>query len=178
MVMSKRSIGLVLLEGWMLAGCSVFGNPVGDETDTDEAKRANDPYHTDPQYLPTQVGGQYDAKVTDDGKPAPGLIGLLFGSGDKKEDNGGGVGGPGGTGVGVNSYLWRATLDTISFMPLASEDPFGGVVITDWHSPPETPNERFKVEIFILSRELRADGVRASIFRQKRDGGGQWIEAS
>ena len=56
-------------------------------------------------------------------------------------------------------------------MPLASADPFGGVIITDWYSPPDSPNERFKVNIFILGRELRADGVRASVFRQKRDAG-------
>src|SRR6201998_852295 len=64
--------------------------------------------------------------------------------------------------VGVNSYLWHATLDTLSFMPLASADPFGGVIITDWYSPSTTQDERFKVNIFILGRELRADGVRAS----------------
>ena len=72
-----------------------------------------------------------------------------------------------GTGVAVNAYLWRASLDTISFMPLVSADPFGGVIITDWYTPAETPNERFKVNIYILGRDLRADGVRASVFRQQ-----------
>jgi hypothetical protein len=62
-------------------------------------------------------------------------------------------------------------------MPLASADPFGGVIITDWFSPPETPDERFKVNVFILGRDLRADGVRASVFHQKKDVGGQWSEA-
>jgi Domain of unknown function (DUF3576) len=81
-------------------------------------------------------------------------------------------------GVGVNSYLWRATLDTVSFMPLASADPFGGVIITDWYSPAESPAERFKMNVFILSRELRADGVRATVFRQKRDPSGQWVDAA
>ena len=69
----------------------------------------------------------------------------------------------GATGVGVNSLLWRASLDTISFMPLVSADPFGGVIITDWYTPPQTPDERFKVNIYILGRALRADGVRASV---------------
>ncbi len=71
-----------------------------------------------------------------------------------------------GSGVGVNSFLWRATLDTISFMPVTSADPFGGVIITDWHASNVSPDERFKMNIYILGRQLRADGVRVSIFRQ------------
>ncbi len=84
----------------------------------------------------------------------------------------------GGGGIGVNSFLWRASLDTISFMPLASADPFGGVIITDWYSPPETQEERFKVTVYILGRDLRADGIRAAVFRQRQDIGGAWIDAS
>ncbi|KKJ77104.1 hypothetical protein WH95_08480 [Kiloniella litopenaei] len=83
----------------------------------------------------------------------------------------------GGAGVGVNSFLWRASLDTIAFMPLTSADPFGGVIITDWYSPDETKPERFKVNVFILGRDLRADGVRASVFKQQRDVTGSWIDA-
>ncbi|WP_417452311.1 DUF3576 domain-containing protein [Kiloniella sp.] len=83
----------------------------------------------------------------------------------------------GGAGVGVNSFLWRASLDTIAFMPLTSADPFGGVIITDWYSPNETKPERFKVNVFILGRDLRADGVRASVFKQQRDVTGSWIDA-
>ena len=98
--------------------------------------------------------------------------GGLFGGGDagKNNDQGGG-------GIGVNSLLWRASLDTLSFMPLTSADPFGGVIITDWFSPNEAQNERFKVNVFILARELRADGVRCTVFRQKREAGGQWADA-
>jgi hypothetical protein len=88
-------------------------------------------------------------------------------------------GGRGGSGIGVNSYLWRATLDTISFMPVNSADPFGGVIITDWHAPAETPNERFKVNIYIIGRALRADGVKVAVFRQMRSpSGGAWQDAS
>ena len=84
---------------------------------------------------------------------------------------------PGGAGgIGVNSYLWRASLDTISFMPLASADPFGGVIITDWYSPPEATRERFKVNVYILGRDLRADGLRAAVFRQRQDTLGNWID--
>jgi hypothetical protein len=102
--------------------------------------------------------GTYDTSA-DVGLAGPGGLDL-FGSG------GGDDAPAGGTGIGVNAFLWRASLDTVSFMPLASADPFGGVIITDWYSPPESPNERFKVNVFILGRELRADGVRARVFRQ------------
>lgn len=95
----------------------------------------------------------------------------LFG---RKNQNDPGSGG----GIGVNSFLWRASLDAVSFMPLASADPFGGVIITDRYAPPETPNERFKLNIYILGRELRADGVRAAVFRQRRDAGGNWADAA
>ncbi|MFZ5791388.1 MAG: DUF3576 domain-containing protein [Pseudomonadota bacterium] len=82
----------------------------------------------------------------------------------------------GGAGIGVNSFLWRASLDTVSFMPLVSADPFGGVIITDWYSPPQTPSERFKVNVYILGRALRADGIRAAVFRQELQGSA-WIDA-
>lgn len=74
--------------------------------------------------------------------------------------------GAGGTGIGVNGYLWRASLDTLSFLPLASADPFGGVIITEWYSPPEAQNERYKLNIYILSRTLRSDGIRISVFKE------------
>ncbi|HMB76362.1 MAG TPA: DUF3576 domain-containing protein [Kiloniellaceae bacterium] len=102
-----------------------------------------------------------------------GKDGLSIGNGPDTGPEGGGTGG----GIGVNTYLWRASLDTISFMPLASADPFGGVIITDWYSPPETQDERFKINLFILGRDLRADGVRATVFRQLADGTGSWIDA-
>lgn len=82
-----------------------------------------------------------------------------------------------GTALGVNSFLWRATLDTLSFMPLASADPFGGVVLTDWYEDPKTPGERFKVNALILDKTLRADGVRISLFKQTKTAQGQWADA-
>ena len=80
-------------------------------------------------------------------------------------------------GVGVNSFLWRGALDTISFMLLRRADPFGGVIITDWYSPAETPRERFKVYLYILGQQLRADGVWAAVFGQRRDSNGTWHDA-
>jgi hypothetical protein len=105
--------------------------------------------------------------------------------GSRADDNagrGGGVGlfGGGGdteAGIGVNAYLWRASLDTLNFMPLSSADPFGGVIITDWYSAPTTPNERFKATVYILDTRLRADALNVSIFRQTNTGGA-WADAS
>ena len=74
------------------------------------------------------------------------------------------------SGISVNSFLWRATLDTISFLPISSADPFGGVVLTDWYAPPKAPMERYKLSIFILSRQLRSNGIRVAVHRQKLDG--------
>lgn len=82
----------------------------------------------------------------------------------------------GGAGIGVNSFLWRASLDTVSFMPLSSADPFGGVILSDWYENPDTPGERFKLSIYILDKQLRADGVRVSVFKQTRDGN-DWRDA-
>jgi hypothetical protein len=104
--------------------------------------------------------------------------GVLFGVGKGvNKDLGGGPGSGGGTGLGVNAFLWRGALDTIAFMPLASADPFGGVIITDWYTPPGTSGERFKATIYILSRDLRSDGLRVNIFRQVLDNG-QWVDSA
>jgi hypothetical protein len=81
-----------------------------------------------------------------------------------------------GTAIGVNSFLWRASLDVVSFMPLASADPFGGLIITDWYTNPEKPDERFKVNVYILDTRLRADGINVSIVRQVKSGA-DWIGA-
>lgn len=78
--------------------------------------------------------------------------------------------------LGVNSFLWHASLDTLSFMPLQSADPFGGVIITDWYVAPSAPNERLKVTVYIMDRALRADGLKVAVFRQVRNGSG-WTDA-
>ena len=81
------------------------------------------------------------------------------------------------SGLQVNKYLWRGSLDTLRFMPFASTDPFGGVIVTDWYQPPTTTGERFKAMAYVLGRELRADGLKVTIFRQTREAGGQWEDA-
>jgi hypothetical protein len=80
-------------------------------------------------------------------------------------------------GIGVNSYLWRASLDTLAFMPLASADPWGGTIITEWYVNPSKPNERLKATVYILDTRLRADGLNVTVFKQIKDASGQWIDA-
>lgn len=80
--------------------------------------------------------------------------------------------------IGVNGYLWRASLDTLNFMPLASADPYGGVIITDWYANPEKPDERFKAQVYILDTRLRADGLNVTVYKQTRAGAqGGWTDA-
>jgi hypothetical protein len=83
---------------------------------------------------------------------------------------------PGMPQLGVNGFLWRASLDTLNFMPLASADPVGGVIISDWYAAPEKPDEHMKVTVYILDRRLRADAVKVSVFRQVRNANG-WTDA-
>lgn len=94
----------------------------------------------------------------------------LFGGGKDKEDSK-------GNGLGVNSFLWRATLDTLSFMPIAQADPFGGTIFTDWYEDPAAKGERFKVNVTILDDRLRSDGVRVAVFRQKLDETNAWRDS-
>ena len=123
---------------------------------------------------PTGTNRSSQANENDIYADAPSVFGdgglLNMGRGDKDNNSG-------ATGIGVNSFLWRASLDTISFMPLASADPFGGTIITDWYSPAETPNERFKLNVFILDKQLRSDGVSVKLFRQNLKGG-SWRDST
>ncbi|MGB8840663.1 MAG: DUF3576 domain-containing protein [Aliidongia sp.] len=133
----------------LLAGC-------------DSDKSADNAYQSVPTPAPADRGGS-----------------SIFGNGGiPLLDNESGEPAPAALGVGVNAFLWRASLDTVSFMPIASADPFGGVIITDWFAPPETPTERFKINIFILDRQLRADGIRAAVFRQTQTSDGRWVDAA
>lgn len=151
--------GLVLLA--TTGALTACGQNQGDDSATIDRRR---------QDIQRGVGGNPQGPQARDG----GLFGPggLFGSRDDKRK---GLDEPG---VAVNAFLWRASLDTVAFMPLASADPFGGTIITDWYTPPESPNERVKVQITILDRDLRADGVRASVFRQTSGGARGWVDAN
>ena len=149
-------IGVVVLGAIALAGC---GLPVEGSYPTKQ--RGEDPVYS-------KSGAEYETNR----KTVFGTGGLSLGGTDKPRDEGG------ASGIGVNSFLWRASLDTISFMPVNSADPFGGVIITDWHSPAQVPSERFKLNVYILGRSLRADGVRVAVFRQVQDTRGTWRDST
>ena len=144
-------MGVAVLGVVALSGC---GLPVEGSYPT--KRKGEDPVYS-------KDGTEYEADRTS----LFGKGGLALGGPDKPRDEGGG-------GIGVNSFLWRASLDTISFMPVNSAAPFGGVIITDWHSPAQAPAERFKLNVYIMSRALRADGVRVAVFRQVQDTQGTW----
>jgi len=144
-----RRLAVVCLGGLLAAACS------GGDITYDSPKTKSE--HKNAQTM--KQGGIFGDAGLD-----------IFGG----DDSGGGGGA--GVAIPVNSYLWRATLDTVSFMPLASADPFGGVIITDWFMPPESRGERFKMTVYILSRELRADGLKVAVFRQLRDTTGNWVD--
>ncbi len=95
----------------------------------------------------------------------------LFGGGKPRPN-------PNDAALGVNAYLWRASLDTLAFMPLASADPYGGVIITDWYANPEKPDERFKCTVYILDTRLRADGLNVTVNKQVKDASGGWVDSA
>jgi hypothetical protein len=103
--------------------------------------------------------------------------GRMFGDGSFFSTGKGETQSNSGGALGVNAYLWRGALDTLSFMPLVSADPFGGVIITDWYQPAASSGERFKATAYILGRALRADGVKVSVFRQVAQNG-VWVDDS
>lgn len=72
--------------------------------------------------------------------------------------------------LGVNADLWQATINTLSFLPLTSTDPHGGVINSQWYTTADTPNERIKVTVYIMDRALREDGLKVVVFRQVRNG--------
>ena len=151
--MRKQSIGIFALAVTTLAACS--------------------------SDMPLEVPGEMTNEDTDRIRAQHGTIhggeGILaFGTNRDSDSENGAVYG----GIGVNAYLWRASLETIDFLPLAQADPFGGVIITDWYSPPESPGERFKLNVYILDTELRADGVKVAIFRQTDGTDAGWVDAA
>ncbi len=80
------------------------------------------------------------------------------------------------TAIGVNAYLWRAAIDTVSFAPLLQADSAGGVIVTDWYSNPKSPGERVKLTVAILDQDLRADALRVAASRQTNQNG-MWVDS-
>jgi hypothetical protein len=150
----------LLVAGLVMAAVAGCGDP-----DAVKEKRSGPSGDRTRRDATTGLGGRYQEEGSLFGP------GGLLGSRAEKKD-------PGGNGVAVNAFLWRASLDTINFIPLVSADPFGGVIITDWYTPAEQPNERMKVQVTILDRDLRADGVRVSVFKQTQSAkNGGWVDA-
>lgn len=148
MPMKKAVLLLALFASTFVAACS--GNVERkDEYETDPSRRGRYEYGS----VASERGG----------------LSLMGGGRDEAKAR------AGQSGIGVNAYLWRAALDTLSFLPTASADPFGGTIITDWYAPPSSPNERIKVNVYILGRELRSDGVRVTVFRQQNTQNG-WVD--
>lgn len=117
---------------------------------------------------PTRQQGDSDAVYGErEGLFGSGGLGL-FGSKKESQDV---------SGITVNAYLWRAALDTVSFMPLSNADPFGGTILTDWYQAPGVTNERMKANVFIMGRSLRTDALKVTLFRQVLKGN-QWQDAA
>ncbi len=143
---SRLLTASLLLLPLVLAGCS-------------GAKMQPDTAYNDPRYTGPGAGS-----------------GSIFGGQGLSFNLGGGNAASQGSAIGVNAYLWRGALDTLSFMPLASADPFGGVIITDWYHPPGSSNERFKATAYILGQQLSAGALRIVLYRQVLEGG-HWVDA-
>jgi hypothetical protein len=139
------TLSLVLLLSSQLAACSSSDSEDAPETGQVGVNKTRTAFPLDDE----------DQRRLDRGKL--GGEGGIFGSNNNNNSQ---------AALGVNSYLWRATLDTISFLPLASADPVGGVVITEWYQDPAAKGEKIKLNILINSPELRADAIRVSVFKQ------------
>lgn len=138
----------------MLSNCSTDELEIGDAPEPNEdiaIKRAK------------EMGGQYDPEA--DGNLIQDLLDNVTGGSNQ-----------GTAGIGVNTFLWRATLDRLSFMPLESADPFGGVIITDWYSNSETSNEKFKIVAYIIGKQLRVDAIKVSVFKKVKNDNEEWVD--
>jgi hypothetical protein len=77
----------------------------------------------------------------------------------------------------VNKHIWLASLDTLSFLPIASTDPFTGVIATDWGGATDADTERFRVTAYVTDTALSPDSLRVAVFREVREANGPWVTA-
>jgi len=131
-----------------LTGSAAFGLAACSSS-SEEAEVIPSPQVDAPLPRP-EPAGQASSKDNSSG----GAMWGMFGSGDQK-------------GVGVNEFLWRASLDTLHFMPMDSADPYAGVIKTNWYTSAQSPNQRLKVTVFILDTRLRTDALRVSVFQRQ-----------
>ena len=148
MSMGLRIAGMALA-AVLVGACSGGGdNEFADRVDPDDSSGG--------------IAGQEESRLTD-------LEEFAF--------LGGNLGSGGGGLTRVNRFLWRASLDTLAFLPLNSTDPFTGVIATDWAASPDAPNERFKVAAYVKSPTLSASALQVALFREIREPGGAWVTA-
>ena len=150
-------IATLFLNLLLTSGCSL-----------DDAEITRAPPNIDPEIMRERERQEQYGTSEDDS-----FIGDLFkdvtGIGDKNKASD-------SVGIGVNPFLWRATLDTLSFMPLESADPFGGVIITDWYSNSETSTEKFKIIAYIMGKKLRVDAIKVSVFKKIKNSDNEWVD--
>ena len=149
-------ITAIFLNAFLITGCSL------DDTEVVRAPIPED-------IIMKRERERREAAGTDEDESFVGNIFKDFGFGNKGASGGGG-------GIGVNTHLWKATLDTLSFMPLLSADPFGGVIITDWHSNSEVSKEKFKIVAYILGKELRVNAIKVAVFKKIKNENGNWVD--
>ncbi len=82
------------------------------------------------------------------------------------------------TGSTVSPILWQAALDTLSFVKFSTQDPLTGELVTDWYSPQGKPNERYKIDVFVLARTVRSDAVAVTVRREELSPTGEWKETT
>jgi len=150
-------LGIALIAGTLAMGCS--GNYAADD---EVGPRPGPARKYNPDY-DESIFGESGLSV---GSLSRGSIGGIFGGGDDEKAR-----------LPVNKYLWQGALDTLSFLPLASSDPFTGVIATEWGATPEVPGERFKVTAYILNPGLTAAALKVAVYREVLGDGGLWVPA-
>ncbi|MCL5776661.1 DUF3576 domain-containing protein [Limibaculum sp. FT325] len=151
-----RRLAIALMVAVALAGCGAGSNELAAE-----------PYEG-PKGSPRDFNPDRADSVFGEGGFSVNNLNSIFGGGDETERKGA---------IPVNKYLWQASLDTLSFLPLASTDPFTGVIATDWGTTPEAAGERFKVTAYLLNTELSASSLKVAVFRERMSEAGAWIPA-
>ncbi|MEL6980392.1 MAG: DUF3576 domain-containing protein [Pseudomonadota bacterium] len=145
----------------LVAAALIFG-VVGCESLGIETREASSTRNFEPGDSQSPLDGERGSIFGDDG------IGLdILGGGDETA----------GAQLPVNKYLWRGAIETLSFLPLTSTDPYGGVIISDWSAAPENESERFKVTTYITSAALKPQSLNVVVNRQTRSDAGQWVTA-
>ncbi|MEM7188202.1 MAG: DUF3576 domain-containing protein [Pseudomonadota bacterium] len=156
-----NGLALTIAGCFLVTACGGSGEYAASEDDTGSLRKPGPQNRYDPEAEGLFGKGGFTLNRLADGS--------LFGD---KED------GLTGTATPVNKFLWQASLDTLSFMPLSSTDPYTGVIATDWSATPDAPGERFKVTVYMVSPELSAASLKVAVYRQRQAEGGNWVQTA